>query len=72
MPTVSLDTIFCTLIVDAHEIRNMTNFDIPGAYLHADTPKEKRIIMNLKEDVFDIMCQVNPEYDQNVRYEYGK
>ena len=28
--------------------------------------------MNLKEDVFDIMCQVNPEYEQHMRYENGK
>ena len=27
--------------------------------------------MKLREDFVDIMCQVNPEYEQNVRYENG-
>ena len=28
--------------------------------------------MKLRGDLFDIMCQVNPEYNQHVRYENGK
>ena len=50
----------------------MDNFDVPGAYLHAEMPKEKRILMNLRGDFDDIMCQVNPEYKQNVGYENRK
>ena len=30
-PTVSLEVLFCTLIVDAHEGRNVETFDVPGS-----------------------------------------
>ena len=59
-PTVFLEGLFCTLIVHAHEIRNLATFDAPGAYLHADIPKDKIISMKIRGDFVDIMCQVNP------------
>ena len=34
--------------------------------------KDKKILMKLREDFVGIMCQVNPEYDQHVRYENAK
>ena len=71
-PTVSLEDLFCTLIVDAHEGRNVANLDVPGQYLYAKTPKDNRILINLRGDLVDIMCQVNPEYDQHVIYENEK
>ena len=37
-----------TLIVDEHEGCNMVTFGIPGAYLYADMPKYKRILMNIR------------------------
>ena len=51
----------------------MATFDVPGAYLHTYIPKDKSILMKLREYFFDIMCQVNPEYEQHVVYEnWGK
>ena len=64
-------SLLCTLIIDAHEWRDVANFDLPSAYLHAEMSKDKRILMNLKF-FFVIMCQVNPEYKKHVRYENGK
>ena len=32
--TVSLESLFTTLVIDAHEERDVANFDIPRAYLH--------------------------------------
>ena len=49
----------------------MATFDAPGSYLHADIPNDKRILMNLWRDFFDIMFQVSSEYEQHVRYENG-
>ena len=42
-PTVSLEAIVGTLLIDAHEDRDVAIFDVPGAYLQAEMPKEKKI-----------------------------
>ena len=57
---VSLEALFCTLIVDAHEGREVATFGVPGAYLHAYMPKDERILINIRGGSADIMCQVNP------------
>ena len=67
-----MEYLFCTIIVDAHEGRNVDTFDVPGLYLHAYMPKYKRILMNLRAGFVDITCQAKPEYEQQTRYEYGK
>ena len=59
------------MIIDANEGHNIDTFDVPGTYLHAKIPKDKRIIMKLRGDFVNIMCQVNPEYKQHVGYENG-
>ena len=53
---VYLKVLFCTLIVDAHEKRDVATFDVPGAYLHEDIPKDKRILTKLRGDLVEIMC----------------
>ena len=67
-----MEDLSCKIIVDAHEGRNVDFFDVPRAYLHAEMPKDKKILMNLGWDFFDIIGQVNTEYEQNVRYENDK
>ena len=61
--TVSLEELFRTLIIDAHEGHYVATFDVLGAYLHEEMPKYKRILMNSMRYFVDIMCQVNPEYN---------
>ena len=58
-PTVSLEALLFTYIVNAHEGRNVSTLDVPGSYLHANMPRERRILMGIRGDFFDIMCQVN-------------
>ena len=69
---VSLEALFLTIIVDAHEGRSVVTFVAPGAYQHVDMIKENRILLKLRGYCFDIMCQVNSEYEQNVSYEDGE
>ena len=66
---VSLEVLFCTLIIDAREGCNLSTVDVPGAYLHAEIPKDKRILINNRGGFVDSMCQVNHEYIQHARYE---
>ena len=70
-PTVSLESILLTLVIDAYEGRHTMIADVPGAYLHAEMPPGKRVLLRLVGKFVDIMCEVNPEYNKHVRYERG-
>ena len=71
-PTVSNEALLATMIVDAYEGRDVGIFDIPGAYLHADMPKEKFVLLKLEGRFADIMSEVNPNLQRDIRYENGK
>ena len=40
----------------------MEVFDVPGAYLNADMPEDKFILLKIEGECVDIMCEVNPEH----------
>jgi hypothetical protein len=71
-PTVSMEALMATLVIDAKEQRDVAIFDVPGAYLHADMPKEKFVLLKLEGEFVNIMCDVNPQYTHFVRTENGK
>ncbi len=71
-PTLSLEALIATLVIDAKEDRDVATFDVPGAYLHADLPKNKFVLMKFEDEFVDIMCEVNPEFKEDIRYERGK
>ena len=54
-PTVFLEALFTTLLVDVFEGRDIATVDIPGAYLHAEMPKDKTVIIKLKGKFVSIM-----------------
>ena len=68
-PTAALESIITTLMIDAYEGRDIAIADVSGAYLHAEFPSGKRVILKLTGVFVDIMCEVNPEYKQHVIYE---
>ena len=55
--------------MDAMEGRTVSIADIPGAYLHAELPPGKNVLLKLTDDFVDIMCEVNHEFLPHVRYE---
>ena len=67
-----MESLFTTLVIDAHEERDDATFDIPGAYLYADMPGDKNVILKLRGHFVAIMCDINVEYRKYVRYEQGK
>lgn len=71
-PTVSLEAIIGTLLIDAKEGRDVAIFDIPGAYLHAEMPADKKLLMVFIDEFVDIMCDVNEEYKKYVIHKNGK
>lgn len=60
-PTVCLEAIVGTLLIDADKGHDVAIFDLTGTYLQAKMPQEKRIRMAFKGEFMDIMCEVNPE-----------
>ena len=70
-PTVSLETIVGILLIGVNEERDVAIFDIPGAYLQAELPSEKKLLKKFRNEFVDIMYGVNPEYEQCVIKENG-
>jgi hypothetical protein len=70
--TVSNEALLGTLVIDALEERDVAIFDVPGAYLQAEMPKEKNMLMKFRDEFVDIMCDVNEEYKQYVTEENSK
>ena len=61
-----------TLVIDAMERRDVAVFDVPGAYLQTPMPKDKNILMVIRGQFVDILCDVNPKYREHVRMINGK
>jgi hypothetical protein len=57
-PTVLTKSVFITTVINVHKGRDLTCFDIPGAFLHADSDED--IIMILKGRLAKLMVQVAP------------
>ncbi len=57
-PTVSTEAVFITAVIEAHEGQDVACFDIPGAFLHANSDKD--ITMILKGRLVKLMVQVAP------------
>ena len=69
---MSMEVLFETLIIEALEGRDTDFFDVPGAYLHVEIPKDKIVLLIVWGDFVDIMCEVNPEHKNNFIYENEK
>ena len=58
--------------MDVFEGRDIAIFDIPGAYLHSEMPKDKIVLMKFRGQFADIMSEVNLEHKNNIVFEKGK
>jgi hypothetical protein len=71
-PTRSLEALFVSLMVDAHEGRAVQNFDVPGAYLQTPMPDDLIVHMIFEGEFVDILCDADPSFLPHVTYEKGK
>ncbi len=70
-PTVALESVFLTSMIDAKENREVVTIDIPGAFLHADN--EDYVIMKMVGMLAELMVKTNPKmYRQYVVLEKGR
>jgi hypothetical protein len=75
-PTISLEGLFLTAVVDAKEGRNVMTCDIPNAFIQTDHPEpeegEDRVILKLQGVLVDFLVEVDPEeYADFVVFEDG-
>ena len=68
----SLEALFTNIVIHKYEVKDVETFGVPGAYLHAEISKDKRVILKLKVDFVDILCIVSPDHEKNVVIEKGK
>ena len=66
-PTIQLESLLLTFLVDAKENRDVATADIGGAFLLADM--EDFVLVKLRGESVDIMTNVNKEYSKYVTYE---
>ena len=68
-PTVSSDALMLSIIVDAHENRDVATADVAGAYLKADM--HDFVIMKFTGASVDLLCETNPKHLPFVTVENG-
>jgi hypothetical protein len=68
-PTVSSDALMLSILVDAHERRDVDTADVTGAYLRADM--DDVVIVKFTGEFVDILYGIRPEYKILVTYENG-
>ena len=57
---VSVEALLAHLMIDPFEECKMVIFDVSVAYLNANMPEHKFLLLKLEDDFVDIMCEVNP------------
>lgn len=68
-PTVSTDALLLSIVVDAHEQRDVATADVVGAYLKAYM--KDFVVMKFTGASVDILCSMNQKYKRFVRMENG-
>jgi hypothetical protein len=68
-PTVSTDALMLSILVDAHEGRDVATADVAGAYLKADM--DDFVVMKFVGESVDILCEMNTKHKRFVVTEKG-
>ena len=58
-PTVAVESVFMTCVVDASESRDVATVDIPGAYLHADMDDD--VIVRFGGTMAEMLTTIHPK-----------
>ena len=68
-PTVSSDALILSIVIDAHEQRDVATADVAGAYLKAFM--DDFVLMKFTGESVVILCKMNPEHIKFVTIENG-
>ena len=69
-PTVSIEAVLFSCMIDAMEDRDMATLDIPGAFMQAMIDEEVHI--KFDGELIDLLCQVDPSLSKFIGIENGK
>jgi hypothetical protein len=69
-PTLQLESLIMSLMIDAKERRKVATADIVGAYLLAEM--KDHVVVKLKGEAVDVLCETNEVYKKFVTEERGK
>ncbi|KAI2497083.1 Reverse transcriptase (RNA-dependent DNA polymerase) [Fragilaria crotonensis] len=69
-PTVANDALMLSIMIDAHERRDIATSDVVGAYLKCKM--DDYVLIRFEGESVDILCQMNPSHRQFVTIENGK
>ena len=70
-PKCMTESLISTLLIYTMEHRDEAVFDVPGYYLQTEMPPDKWILLCIRDDFVDIMCEVNPDYKLYFQYDNG-
>ena len=60
-PTCSTKPLMETLVIYAMEKRYVAIFYVPGAFLKTALPSDKFLMLRIRDEFVDVICEVNPE-----------
>ena len=69
-PTVFIESLFLSSMIDGHEHRNVMTLDIPGAFMQ--TGIDETIHIRLDGPLVDLLIKVEPSYQSFVCHERGQ
>jgi hypothetical protein len=70
-PTVAIESLFLTAVIDAKERRDVATCDIPGAFLHADI--DEVLHMRIEGPMAKLLVDIDPAlYGPYLTVEHGK
>jgi hypothetical protein len=69
-PTVAIESILLSCVIDAEEGRHVATADIPSAFMQVDM--DEMVHMRLEGTMVDLLLKVAPEYEPYVFMESGK
>jgi hypothetical protein len=69
-PTVSIESLFISCMIDAMEGRDVATIDIPSAFMQAFI--DEVVHIKFDNELIDLLCDVDPSLKQYVSYENGK
>ena len=71
-PTYSTEALMTILVIGATERVDVTILDVPGDFLQTALPADNFLLLQIRDEFLDVMCEVKPEYIPYLRYESGK
>ena len=58
-PTVAIESVFLTCVIDAKEKRDVATIDIPGAFMQVDM--DELVHMELRGEMVDLLVKIDPK-----------